>query len=35
MHTWVGQGRGYWHQLSDWAKSVGSFIGDLGNSSSN
>ncbi|MEU9245612.1 serine/threonine-protein kinase [Streptomyces shenzhenensis] len=35
VHTWVGQGRGYWHQLSDWAKSVGSFIGDLGNSSSN
>ncbi|MFJ3794689.1 serine/threonine-protein kinase [Streptomyces sp. NPDC090088] len=31
VHTWVGQGRGYWHQLSDWAGTVSSWIGDLGN----
>ncbi|WP_217545360.1 serine/threonine-protein kinase [Streptomyces sp. GbtcB6] len=35
VHTWVGQGQGYWSQLKDWAKSVGSFIGDLGNGSGN
>ncbi|MGY5051094.1 serine/threonine-protein kinase [Streptomyces sp. 900105755] len=31
VHTWVGQGEGYWSQLKDWAKSIGSFISSLGN----
>ncbi|MGW1622056.1 serine/threonine-protein kinase [Streptomyces sp. NPDC002172] len=35
VHTWVGQGRGYWNQLSHWAHSVSNFIGDLGNGSGN
>ncbi|MFG2961254.1 serine/threonine-protein kinase [Streptomyces sp. NPDC048291] len=35
VHTWVGQGKGYWHQLSDWVSSVSNFIGDLGNGSGN
>ncbi|MER5795377.1 serine/threonine-protein kinase [Streptomyces sp. NPDC001980] len=35
VHTWVGQGRGYWNQLSHWANSVSNFIGDLGNGSGN
>ncbi|MER7188104.1 serine/threonine protein kinase, partial [Streptomyces hyaluromycini] len=35
VHTWVGQGQGYWSQLKDWTKSVGSFIGGLGNGSGN
>ncbi|WP_089106591.1 serine/threonine-protein kinase [Streptomyces hyaluromycini] len=35
VHTWVGQGRGYWSQLKDWVNSVSNFIGDLGNGSGN
>ncbi|GGN38522.1 serine/threonine-protein kinase [Streptomyces fuscichromogenes] len=33
VHTWVGQGRGYWNQLHHWANSVSKFFGDLGNGS--
>ncbi|MFD4604869.1 serine/threonine-protein kinase [Streptomyces sp. NPDC058464] len=33
VHTWVGQGRGYWSQLKDWVDSVSSFVGDLGSGS--
>ncbi|MFE3636705.1 protein kinase [Streptomyces sp. NPDC059168] len=29
LHTWVGQGRGYWAQLSDWAGQVGDWIKQL------
>ncbi|WP_046729177.1 serine/threonine-protein kinase [Streptomyces humi] len=35
VHTWVGQGRGYWHQLSDWAGTVSSWVKDLGSGSGN
>ncbi len=35
VHTWVGQGEGYWSQLKDWSKSIGSFINNLGNGSGN
>ncbi|MFJ9734469.1 protein kinase [Streptomyces sp. NPDC101171] len=33
LHTWVGQGRGYWSQLSDWAGQVGDWIKQLDSSS--
>ncbi|MFG2885390.1 protein kinase [Streptomyces sp. NPDC048297] len=33
LHTWVGQGQGYWHQLSDWAGQIGSWLKDLGSAS--
>ncbi|MFF4039282.1 protein kinase [Streptomyces sp. NPDC001816] len=33
LHTWVGQGRGYWSQLSDWAGKVGSWLKELGSAS--
>ncbi|ARP70498.1 serine/threonine protein kinase [Streptomyces pluripotens] len=35
LHTWVGQGRGYWNQLSDWAGKVSQWAKDLGNSLGN
>ncbi|MFJ9814302.1 serine/threonine-protein kinase [Streptomyces sp. NPDC101151] len=35
LHTWVGQGRGYWDQLSDWAGKVGHWAKKLGSSSGN
>ncbi|MEU1703798.1 serine/threonine-protein kinase [Streptomyces sp. NPDC005706] len=35
LHTWVGQGRGYWSQLSDWAGQVGDWIKQLDSSSGN
>ncbi|MFH8340266.1 serine/threonine-protein kinase [Streptomyces sp. AM6-12] len=30
LHTWVGQGRGYWHELSHWAGQVSRWAKDLG-----
>ncbi|MFF9360555.1 serine/threonine-protein kinase [Streptomyces griseoluteus] len=33
LHTWVGQGRGYWAQLSDWAGSVADWFKSLNSSS--
>ncbi|CAL2058524.1 Serine/threonine-protein kinase PkaA [Streptomyces murinus] len=30
LHTWVGQGRGYWHELSHWAGQVSGWVKDLG-----
>ncbi|MGW0998094.1 serine/threonine-protein kinase [Streptomyces sp. NPDC002520] len=35
LHTWVGQGKGYWHQLSDWAGQISSWLKELGSSSGN
>ncbi|MEV7391506.1 MULTISPECIES: serine/threonine-protein kinase [unclassified Streptomyces] len=35
VHTWVGQGEGYWSQLKDWTKSIGSFINSVGSGSGN
>ncbi|MEU0006972.1 serine/threonine-protein kinase [Streptomyces sp. NPDC006314] len=35
LHTWVGQGKGYWHQLTDWVGTVGHWVKDLGGSSGN
>ncbi|MYS14017.1 serine/threonine-protein kinase [Streptomyces sp. SID4982] len=32
LHTWVGQGKGYWDQLSDWAGSVGDWFKSLDSS---
>ncbi|BDH03530.1 serine/threonine-protein kinase [Streptomyces seoulensis] len=32
LHTWVGQGKGYWDQLSDWAGSVGDWFKNLDSS---
>jgi serine/threonine-protein kinase len=33
LHTWIGQGRGYWHEVSHWAGQLGHWIKDLGGSS--
>ncbi|MFJ3229425.1 serine/threonine-protein kinase [Streptomyces sp. NPDC086787] len=33
LHTWVGEGRGYWHQLKDWGNSVSDWVKDLGSAS--
>ncbi|MGW2419337.1 serine/threonine-protein kinase [Streptomyces sp. NPDC001709] len=33
LHTWVGQGRGYWHEVSHWAGRVSKWVKDLGGSS--
>ncbi|MFE5404662.1 serine/threonine-protein kinase [Streptomyces sp. NPDC056580] len=33
LHSWVGQGRGYWQQLSDWAGQVGDWVKQLDGSS--
>ncbi|MFF9396850.1 serine/threonine-protein kinase [Streptomyces griseoluteus] len=33
LHTWVGQGKGYWDQLSDWAGSVADWFKSLNTSS--
>ncbi|MFJ5017294.1 serine/threonine-protein kinase [Streptomyces griseoluteus] len=33
LHTWVGQGKGYWDQLSDWAGSVADWFKSLNSSS--
>ncbi|MFJ4599295.1 serine/threonine-protein kinase [Streptomyces griseoluteus] len=33
LHTWVGQGKGYWDQLSDWAGSVADWFRSLNSSS--
>ncbi|KUN77325.1 serine/threonine protein kinase [Streptomyces bungoensis] len=35
LHTWVGEGRGYWHQLSDWAGKVSHWVKQLGSASGN
>ncbi|MFB7776377.1 serine/threonine-protein kinase [Streptomyces bauhiniae] len=32
LHTWVGQGKGYWDQLSDWAGSVADWFKNLDSS---
>ncbi|MFF0717075.1 serine/threonine-protein kinase [Streptomyces bauhiniae] len=33
LHTWVGQGKGYWDQISDWAGSVSDWVKNLDSSS--
>ncbi|MEV7685965.1 protein kinase [Streptomyces bungoensis] len=33
LHTWVGEGRGYWNQLSDWAGKVSHWVKQLGSAS--
>ncbi|MGW4440254.1 protein kinase domain-containing protein [Streptomyces sp. NPDC004596] len=33
LHSWVGQGRGYWQQLSEWAGQVGDWVKQLDGSS--
>ncbi|MFJ3661260.1 serine/threonine-protein kinase [Streptomyces sp. NPDC090119] len=33
LHTWVGQGKGYWDQLSDWVGSVSDWFKNLDSSS--
>jgi serine/threonine-protein kinase len=30
LHTWVGEGQSYWHQLSTWAGSVARWFKHLG-----
>ncbi|MFF0163815.1 serine/threonine-protein kinase [Streptomyces sp. NPDC005263] len=35
LQDWLGTGKGYWDQLSDWFNKVTGFIGDLGGGSSN
>lgn len=33
VHTWIGQGRGYWHEVSHWVGRASKWIKDLGGSS--
>ncbi|MGJ5755488.1 serine/threonine-protein kinase [Streptomyces puniciscabiei] len=33
LHTWIGQGRSYWHEVSHWAGQVSKWVKDLGGSS--
>ncbi|KUO01099.1 serine/threonine-protein kinase [Streptomyces caeruleatus] len=33
LQDWIGTGKGYWEQLSDWFSSVSGWIGDLGGGS--
>jgi serine/threonine-protein kinase len=33
VHTWIGQGRGYWHEVSHWVGQAGRWVKDLGGSS--
>ncbi|MFC9281845.1 protein kinase [Streptomyces collinus] len=33
LHNWIGQGRGYWSQLSDWAGKVSHWVKQIGDSS--
>ncbi|MFI6352158.1 serine/threonine-protein kinase [Streptomyces sp. NPDC050743] len=33
VHTWIGQGRSYWHEVSHWAGQVGKWMKQLGGSS--
>ncbi|MDH6221256.1 serine/threonine-protein kinase [Streptomyces pseudovenezuelae] len=35
LQDWIGTGKGYWAQLSDWFDTVTGWIGDLGGTSSN
>ncbi|MFC5661260.1 serine/threonine protein kinase, partial [Streptomyces nogalater] len=35
LQDWIGTGKGYWDQLTDWAGKVGGWINDLGGSSGN
>jgi serine/threonine-protein kinase len=35
LQDWIGTGKGYWDQLSDWAGKVGGWLKDLGGSSGN
>ncbi|KPI19949.1 serine/threonine protein kinase [Actinobacteria bacterium OK074] len=35
LQDWIGTGKGYWQQLSDWFTTVTGWIGDLGGSGSN
>ncbi|MGW7408253.1 protein kinase domain-containing protein [Streptomyces sp. NPDC054833] len=34
LHTWIGQGKGYWHQLRDLVSTVSGWVKDLGNATS-
>ncbi|WP_316753990.1 serine/threonine-protein kinase [Streptomyces herbicida] len=34
LHTWVGEGKGYWHQLRDLVSTVTGWVKDLGNATS-
>ncbi|MEV0179686.1 protein kinase [Streptomyces sp. NPDC050625] len=34
LHTWIGEGKGYWHQLRDLVSTVGGWVKDLGNATS-
>ncbi|OLZ69994.1 serine/threonine protein kinase [Streptomyces sp. IMTB 2501] len=33
LHTWVGQGRSYWHEVTHWVNQTSKWIKDLGGSS--
>ncbi|MFF9088107.1 protein kinase [Streptomyces sp. NPDC014991] len=35
LHTWIGQGKGYWDQVSDWVGKVSGWVKDLSGSSGN
>ncbi|MEU4925859.1 serine/threonine-protein kinase [Streptomyces yokosukanensis] len=33
LHTWIGQGRSYWHEVTHWIHQTGKWVKDLGGSS--
>ncbi|WP_327355693.1 serine/threonine-protein kinase [Streptomyces sp. NBC_01304] len=33
LQDWIGQGKGYWEQISDWVGTVSGWVGDLGGDS--
>ncbi|MEV5877771.1 serine/threonine-protein kinase [Streptomyces sp. NPDC052101] len=33
LHTWIGQGRSYWHEVTHWVNQAGKWIKELGGSS--
>ncbi|MGQ5637952.1 MULTISPECIES: protein kinase domain-containing protein [unclassified Streptomyces] len=33
VHTWIGQGRGYWHEVSHWVGQASKWVKELGGSS--
>ncbi|MCS0602559.1 serine/threonine protein kinase [Streptomyces sp. LP11] len=35
LHSWIGQGRGYWDQMSDWIGKAVGWVRDLGSSAGN
>ncbi|GHD99678.1 serine/threonine-protein kinase [Streptomyces alanosinicus] len=35
LHTWIGQGRGYWHEVTHWVHQTSKWVKELGGSGGN